>query len=263
MTQGPPTPPPTSTTEIQDQVRDAVLDGSSDPPAERAHSPPLLVPTMDTYQQAFPNIYELAIQRDFSEVVRYSETIDLKGQNPRSPSRLLLIVPLALSYLILDNPTLAQLAVARLPENSRFHPLTRTLGNLVASASGHQYAQVYAHAEIMCSLTQQPESANDDLANLITNLVTLFVELFRRKTFTLLSRAFSSIETTQAQIYLGLSREQLLSATSGAWQYDSTSDVLYPPGKNNMSLRMNLSAPSCLDIFDSVAGDLIKLESGL
>ncbi|KIK31024.1 hypothetical protein PISMIDRAFT_128886 [Pisolithus microcarpus 441] len=261
MTQGPPTPPPTSTTEIQDQVRDAVLDGSSDRPAERAHSPPLSVPTMDTYQQAFPNIYELAIQRDFSEVVRYSETIDLK--NPRSPSRLLLIVPLALSYLILDNPTLAQLAVARLPENSRFHPLTRTLGNLVASASGHQYAQVYAHAEIMCSLTQQPESANDDLANLITNLVTLFVELFRRKTFTLLSRAFSSIETTQAQIYLGLSREQPLTATSGAWQYDSTSDVLYPPGKNNTSLRMNLSAPSCLDIFDSVAGDLIKLESGL
>ncbi|KAI6036427.1 hypothetical protein BKA83DRAFT_4162648 [Pisolithus microcarpus] len=259
MTQGPPTPPPTSTTEIQDQVRDAVLDGSSDRPAERAHSPPL---------------------RDFSEVVRYSETIDLKGQNPRSPSRLLLIVPLALSYLILDNPvTLAQLAVARLPENSRFHPLTRTLGNLVASASGHQYAQVYAHAEIMCSLTQQPESASDDLANLITNLVTLFVELFRRKTFTLLSRAFSSIETTQAQIYLGLSREQPVIwydvrngflhqskfsvATSGAWQYDSTSDVLYPPGKNNTSLRMNLSAPSCLDIFDSVAGDLIKLESGL
>ncbi|KAI6166851.1 hypothetical protein EDD17DRAFT_1541579 [Pisolithus thermaeus] len=263
MTQGPPTPPPTSTTEIQDQVRDAVLDGSSDPPAERAHSPSLPVPTMDTYQQAFPNIYELAIQRDFLALVRYSETIDLKGQNPRSPSRLLLIVPLALSYLILDNLALAQLAVARLPENSRFHPLTRTLGNLVASASEHQYAQVYAHAEIMCGLAQQPEFANGDLANLITNLVTLFVESFRRKTFTLLSRAFSSIETTQAQIYLGLSRERLLSATSGAWQYDSELDVLYPPGKNETSLCANRPAPSSLDTLDSVASDLIKLESGL
>ncbi|KAI6045600.1 hypothetical protein EDC04DRAFT_2888617 [Pisolithus marmoratus] len=263
MAQGPPTPPPTSTTEIQDQVRDAVLDRSSDPPAERAPSPPLPGPPLDAYQQAFPNIYELAIQRDFSALAHYAETMDLKGQNPRSPSRLLLIVPLALTYLILDNHTLAQLVVARLPENSRFHPLTRALGNLVASASEREYAQVYAHAEVMCGLAQQPESANDNLANLITTLVTLFVELFRQKTFTLLSRAFSSIETSQAQLYLGLSREQLLSATSGAWRYDSVSDMLYPPGNNDTTLHTNCPVPSSLDTFDSVASDLIKLESGL
>lgn len=218
---------------------------------------------MDTYQQAFPNVYELAIQRDFSALALYAETMDLKGQSPRSPSRLLLIVPLTLTYLILDNLTLAQLAVARLPENLRFHPLTRALGSLVASASEREYTQVYTHAEVMCSLTQQSESANDTLANLITNLVTQFVDSFRQKTFTLLSRAFSSIETTQAQVYLGVSREQVLSATSGTWQYDSASDTLTPLHENDTSLHTKCPAPSSLDTFDSVASDLIKLESGL
>lgn len=264
MAQGPPTPPPTSTTEFQDQVRDSVTGGtgtSSGTPEENT-SMARPTPVIDTYQQAFPQICEFALRGDFPALVQYAELSDLKGRNARNQTRLLVVAPLILAYLILDELTLAQLTLARFPENLRHHPLTRTIASLVTSTSECNYAQVYSHGEVLAALTQQPEFANTPLADLITSMVVMFVESFRQKIFSLLSQAFSSISITQAQIYLGLTRDQLLSATTGAWQCNPASDTLHPLGIGNPTAATNNSTPSSLGTFESVTSSLIRLEVG-
>ncbi|KAG6334731.1 hypothetical protein ID866_4349 [Astraeus odoratus] len=282
MTQGPPTPPPSSTTEIQDQVRDAVAsaaEGSSNTSAESA--PPTPAPVADSYQQAFPQICDLASQSDFSALAQFSELSDLKGRNARSHTRLLVVVPLILAYLIQDDLTLAHLVLVRLPENLRVHPLIRAIENLLTSASERQYVDVYSHAGLLCTFTQQSEFPDDILGNLVASMVAMFVESFRRRTYFLLSQAMSSIKTTQAQAYLGFTREQLLSGmTCGTWQYNPASDTLHPLSIGNTVTGANYSGssiaivsgirahtlssvPSTLDTFHSVSNGLINLEAGL
>jgi len=80
MAQGPPTPPPTSTTEFQDQVRDSVTGGtgtSSGTPEENT-SMTRANPVVDSYQQAFPQICGFALRGDFPTLVQRAELSDLK-----------------------------------------------------------------------------------------------------------------------------------------------------------------------------------------
>ncbi|KAL4077238.1 hypothetical protein V8B97DRAFT_2004129 [Scleroderma yunnanense] len=196
MAQGPPTPPPTSTTELQDQVRDSVtgdIGPSSSTLVESAVIAPQPAPSIDIYQQVFPQICELALRRDLSELAQYAELFDLKvtcisnafcsggydinrqGRNARSHTRLLVVAPLVLAYLILDDLPLAQLTLARLPDNLRLYPLTLAIGILVTAVSERNYTRVYSHAEVLATLIQQPEFANDTLANLMASMVTTFV----------------------------------------------------------------------------------------
>ncbi|KAL4067790.1 hypothetical protein J3A83DRAFT_4374124 [Scleroderma citrinum] len=178
MAQGPPTPPPTSTTELQDQVRDSVtgdIGPSSSTLVESAVIAPQPAPSIDIYQQVFPQICELALRRDLSELAQYAELFDLKGRNARSHTRLLVVAPLVLAYLILDDLPLAQLTLARLPDNLRLYPLTLAIGSLVTAVSERNYTRVYSHAEVLATLIQQPEFANDTLANLMASMVTTFV----------------------------------------------------------------------------------------
>ena len=91
---------------------------------------------------------------------------------------------------------------------------------------------MYAGAEELFNLCHQPALSNDKLGAVLAELTTAFIgealvhdtdsrlvvapnwpfsEEFRRKTFVLLSKAYTSIYISLAQRYLGLPIDQILS----------------------------------------------------
>ncbi|KAF9246354.1 hypothetical protein BU15DRAFT_85119 [Melanogaster broomeanus] len=239
MTQGPPTPPPLSATELRDEARDASLNI----PTPNSPGP---LPTNDVYQQAFPRIYDLALRNNFSAVIQYAELHDLNGVNDHSYSRLLLITPLILAYLVLDDLTAARHVLSRLPDNLLHHPLSQALTHLLASTLERKYTNTYSRAQALCILAQQPDFLDATLGKIVTSMATAFV-------------AFASIKVSQAQIYLGFTRERLLSASSGNWQYDSATDTLHPPLRW-LNTAPTAAVPSSLGTFQLVVNGLTQLE---
>jgi hypothetical protein len=78
---GPPTPPPISETELQDQAR---TEASTAPPVPApAPAPPTATqsrqPTQDAYHFILPKIADLAGQGEFSELIRVAENADLNA----------------------------------------------------------------------------------------------------------------------------------------------------------------------------------------
>jgi COP9 signalosome complex subunit 8 len=138
MSQAPPTPPPTSTTELMDQEKDAAatavpvaMQAAVIPAAPPAAAPAVApVPAgaggtgaLDHYHRLLPTLVDFVAQRNYLEVIRVAELADLKVRAPSAkhrcsdsltrmiqaegderPSRLALTVPLVLSYLIQDEP---------------------------------------------------------------------------------------------------------------------------------------------------------------
>ncbi|KAF9227724.1 hypothetical protein BS17DRAFT_774211 [Gyrodon lividus] len=261
MAQGPPTPPPMSATELRDEARDANISTSATLDSQNSESA-VSLPTSDPYLQAFPQICDLALRNDFSAVVQYAELHDLNGVDDKNYSRLLLVTPLILAYLVLDDLTPAQHVLTRLPENLLHHPLSQALTHLLASTLERKYANIYSRAQALCILVQEPNFHDATLAKIVTFMTTAFVESFRQKTFGLLSKAFTSIRVSQAQTYLGFTREQLLSASTGGWQYDSVTDTFRPVDATGAidSTKLTVATPSSLGTFQLVANCLTKVE---
>lgn len=83
MANGPPTPPPTTETEIQDEAR------TNQPPPAVAHATepatvtvpvPQPVP-QDSYERKFPNIVGLASQGNWKELIQFAELSELVVQS--------------------------------------------------------------------------------------------------------------------------------------------------------------------------------------
>jgi COP9 signalosome complex subunit 8 len=70
MANGPPTPPPTTATELQDEARG---NSSVPPPASTAPTNSKL----DPYQHIFPAIADLASQSNFQDLIQTAEISDL------------------------------------------------------------------------------------------------------------------------------------------------------------------------------------------
>ncbi|KIK98084.1 hypothetical protein PAXRUDRAFT_824267 [Paxillus rubicundulus Ve08.2h10] len=264
MAQGPPTPPPTSATELRDEARDAHIPPSAASASQSSTGPP---PTPDQYLQAFPQIRDLALRSDFAAVVQYAELHDLNGVNDKNYTRLLLITPLILAYLVLDDLTPAQHVLTRMPENLLHHHLSQALTHLLASTFDRKYANIYSRAQALCTLVQQPDFWDATLAKIVTFMTAVFLESFRQRTLGLLRKAFASIKVSQAQIYLGSTREQLLNtlnhqkASSGHWEYDSVTDTFRPIDATGAdSTKLTVTAPSSLGTFQLVANGLTKVE---
>ncbi|KAH7889525.1 hypothetical protein F5I97DRAFT_1844907 [Phlebopus sp. FC_14] len=254
MNQGPPTPPPTSTTELRDEARDSAV-STSKTSSSFSQFPPAAV---DSYQQAFPQIYEFAMRNDFSAVAQLAQIHDLNGTNDNSYTRLLLVVPLVLAYLVLDNLTLAQHVLMRLPESLLHLPISRALTNLLASASERNYANIFSRVQTLCILVEQPDFPDSALAKVVILMAAAFADSFRQRAFTLLSGAFASIKVSQAQMYLGSTREELLAASSTRWQYDAGTDTLHPIAVASSSGSTAPSLPSSLGTFQVVANGLAE-----
>jgi COP9 signalosome complex subunit 8 len=82
MVNGPPTPPPTSATELQDEARTRAPVASPAAPAAPVASATTTTTTQprqptDAYQYILPKLVNLAAQNDFGALVRLAEQTDL------------------------------------------------------------------------------------------------------------------------------------------------------------------------------------------
>ncbi|KAH7911416.1 hypothetical protein BJ138DRAFT_1150703 [Hygrophoropsis aurantiaca] len=264
MAQGPPTPPPMSATELQDEARDSSITDTPTPldapPPASSNDPTQTDPSQDIYQQLFPRIVDLVSRGDFVEITRIAESRDLNTDGDRNYSRLLLIAPLILSYLVLDDLAPAQFALTRLPDNLASHPLSKLFMALVASSSYRKYESIYAQARNLCVMSQQHDFLDPSLAKTVVSMVTTFIDAFRRRTFALLSRAYASLPLSTAQIYLGVNHDEILSVVrDSSWRYDASTQMLYPTPQNATTAVASL--PSALSTFHLVTNGLTSLES--
>ncbi|KAA1469378.1 hypothetical protein DENSPDRAFT_928083 [Dentipellis sp. KUC8613] len=260
---GPPTPP------AEDQPLPAeqapAPAATSDAPAavEVAPDNQLPSPEQSPYYQIFPQIASLAAKGEIQELIELAERADLNGVHDTHPSRLFVTAPLVLGYLIRDEVPPARFALTRLPNSIAVLPLSQALFGVLASTSERKYENVYTRAERLYEMTQASDFPDADLASVISGLTTNFVESFRRRTFALISKAYTSIPLALAQSYLGLPRDQLLAAAeSSKWAYDASADVLTPPPASAERPHLNgfVSTPSTLLTFDLVTDSVARLE---
>jgi COP9 signalosome complex subunit 8 len=73
MANGPPTPPPTTATELQDEARG----NSTVPPPVPASAEGTASTIQDPYEQIFPAIADLASQSNFHDLIQTAEISDL------------------------------------------------------------------------------------------------------------------------------------------------------------------------------------------
>ncbi|KIK44807.1 hypothetical protein CY34DRAFT_802267 [Suillus luteus UH-Slu-Lm8-n1] len=269
MAQAPPTPPPMSATELRDEARDSIIASSaesSDPTTSSNSSgsteTPQLPAAQDIYQQVFSQLSDLAEQRSFIGITNIAEHHDLNGSNDKSYSRLLLIAPLVLAYMVLDDLTPAQHALARLPENVSLHPLSHALAALLTSALERNYENTYARAQELFQMSQQSDFPDPRLGKTVGLLVNDFLDAFRKNTFALVSRAFACLHVTEAQKLLGLGRKEVLAiADSNHWQFDAANGILRPSNPSLPALVATKPVPpSSVMTFDLVVNSVTTSE---
>ncbi|KAJ7481183.1 hypothetical protein B0H11DRAFT_2024585 [Mycena galericulata] len=264
MSTGPPTPPPSSATEIQDATRTVVpplpAASTSAPVAAAAHPPPQA--REDVYTQIFPQIGSLASEKKYAELISLAESADTV-EDASQPSRLLLTAPLVLAYLATDNLPPARYALMRLPNNLASSPLGKQLYGLLASTSERKYANVYSRAHALVELVGQPDFFNTSLGALLGVMTATFLDEFRLRTFNLLLKAYTSLPLSLAQTYLGLPAEEVLTAAAnGGWAFDGATQVLTPASKAGANPTTTVNSPvSSLATFGFVADSVARLET--
>lgn len=216
-----------------------------------------------TYELLFPTFAELALQGSFEDLFEVAERADMAAEGNDSPARLFLTAPLVLSYLIQDDISAARFALMRLPDKLAAHALSRALSDLIAAAWNRQYAAVYPRAGHVLDLCSGNAIPDEDLASVITSLISVFVETFRKKTFALLSKAYTSIPLSLTQTYLGLSTDQTISAAKAhGWNYDVSTQVFTPAAAFGTASRSAgiSGGPSTVETFNEVAKSITRLE---
>ncbi|KAJ7137787.1 COP9 signalosome, partial [Mycena epipterygia] len=258
---GPPTPPPSSATEIQDATRTVI---PPLPAASTSAAAPVAPPSQrqDQYTHIFPQIASLASENNFRDLIRVAEAHDIASDAERQTSRLLLTAPLILAYLTIDDLPPARCALMRLPNNLATSPLGKQLGSLLASTSERKYTNVYTRSQGLLELVGQPDFFDTSLGALLGVMISTFLEEFRQRTFILLSKAYTSLTLPLAEMYLGFPTDRVLSvAANSGWAYDASTQILSPAAKPNMGLTTNGFSPfSSLATFDFVANSVAKLE---
>ncbi|KAJ4475692.1 hypothetical protein J3R30DRAFT_3501933 [Lentinula aciculospora] len=271
MANGPPTPPPTTDVEIQDEagmsdVPTATVGGISNPaPAATSSTVPQLPPQppiqlQDPYQLILPRIAEFAAQKRWLELIDVAEITEINASNDQQLSRLFVIVPLILAYLIKNDLPIAKLVLERLPTSIRINPLIKNLGSLTAAYSAGAYEQVYSRANALTNMVTQPEFQQPELAQLINLMVESFLFSFRDRTFLLLSRAYTSITLSLAEMYFGLGSGELLPiAARHGWTYDTSTKVLQPIPTSESTSSL-VPASSSLANFNFIVQSVSQLE---
>ncbi|KAJ3728483.1 COP9 signalosome [Lentinula raphanica] len=272
MANGPPTPPPTTDVEIQDEARmsDAAAPTSpfvesSDQPSEASSSiqpppPPQSVQQQDSYQLILPKIAELASQKQWLELIHVAEITEINAVNDRGMSRLYVIVPLILAYLIQNDIRIAKLVVERIPLEIRMNPLMRNLRALTTAYSTGAYEQIFSKANTLLNVISQPDFQQPELAQVISIMIDSFLSSFRDRTFLLLSRAYTSLPLALAEMYFGLSANELLPVASRqGWEYDTSTQILKPASTIQPSLIIAPVASS-LGNLQFVAQSVSQLE---
>ncbi|KIK58199.1 hypothetical protein GYMLUDRAFT_699536 [Collybiopsis luxurians FD-317 M1] len=274
MANGPPTPPPTTDAEIRDEARmsdapapapAAVEENNASTPATitetaQPQPPQQPIPLQDPYQLIFPRIAELASQNRWVELIDTAEITEINASNEQQLSRLFVVVPLILAYLIQNEIAIAKLVLERLQSNIISTPLIKAVGSLTVAYSAGAYEKIYSKAETLLNAVAQPAFPEPELAQVIKGMVESFILSLRDRTFVLLSRAYTSISLSHAEMYFGMKADDLLPvAARHGWAYDVSSKVLRPvPAKEPASLVT--PAISSLTNFSLIAQSVSQLE---
>jgi len=218
------------------------------------------------YQQLFPTLANLAVQSDLQDLVRTAEggDIEVEPESNFDETRLLLVAPLVLAYINLDDTPPARIALSRLPDHLQSHPLTGALLRLIAATRYRNYATVYKSAEELVGVVQASGFFDPSLAAIIKLLIDRFIETFRQRTVVLLAKAYTSITVEQTQVYLGLPAELVLSVALGSgWSYDAANQVLTPSAARlrGNPVPLNRGKGSSLSTFGAVVGSASQLEN--
>ncbi|KAJ3814693.1 COP9 signalosome [Lentinula lateritia] len=261
MANGPPTPPPTTDVEFQDEARmndplPLAVDGTSDPvPETTSVQPPpqQTIQLQDPYGLIFPRIEELATQKRWVELIDIAEITEINA-------RLALSRQTLGAYLIKNDLPIAKLVLERLPPDIRLNPLIKNLGLLTTAYSAGAYDQIYSNANALVNAVAKPEFQQPELAQVINIMVESFLFSFRDRTFLLLSRAYTSITLSLAEMYFGLGSSELLPvAARHGWAYDTSTKVLKPV-PTNVPASFVAPAVSSLVNFDFIAQSVSQLE---
>ena len=106
---------------------------------------------------------------------------------------------------------------------------------LLSSTVERRYSDVYLRAEELHQFVLQPTFGNAELAQILAGMIVSFagkyrstirddpssitatIDAFRKRTFNLLSRAYTSIPLSLAQGYLGYPPDQAKEVLNGIW----------------------------------------------
>ena len=144
-------------------------------------------------------------------------------------------VPYLVAEKLLINAfsTLARHVLLRLPGSLQSIPLIQGLFSLLAAVSERKYALVYPRVEEVQKLVQPSALPVEAVALVLTGMMAAFLstfsphgsasicssrrsDAFRKRTFDLLARAYTSIQLQRAQVCLGLTAEQVVDGKDGA-----------------------------------------------
>lgn len=167
--------------------------------------------------------------------------------------------------------------MTRLPDSLASYGLSQALFQVLASTHERKYPDVYRRAEELHEFVSQPVFADAALGQILAGMVASFIGQypdtnaislpliirvavsFRKKTFDLLSRAYTSIPLHLAQWYLGYpgdKAEEVLTGTynrlewnmfkvktictvalANNWKYDQTTRIFTPSTQPTASSR--------------------------
>ncbi|KAF8651479.1 hypothetical protein AX16_004777 [Volvariella volvacea WC 439] len=215
---------------------------------------------VELYQVEISQLSELASAGHYREIVDFAERADISLEGDNEPGkRFVVVAPLTLAYLILNDLPPARFTLARLPEALLTHALPKLLFSLVAATWDRKHTQVYVRAQSLIQLVTRPDFFNPTLGSLISAMVLTFAERFRERTFSLIASAFTSISVALLQSYLGLTSEQLLPLLAQkGWEYNATTQIVVPGGSGVASCEPRAAAT--LKTFHVVTDSVAKLE---
>ncbi|KAH9039024.1 COP9 signalosome [Lactarius hengduanensis] len=204
-------------------------------------------------------IAALQAKGDYYGLIQAAERADLVAHDDHL-TRLLIAVPLVLSYLIVNDLPSAKFALLRIPDAVASVPLAQATLKLFASVWERRYENIFSRGEALSNLARRADHLQEDLAELIAGLVGTFIESFRQRTFVLVSKAYTTIPLSLAQVYLGLQSDHLLRVTSSeGWHFDAPSQILTPV---RIARRTEPSpASSTLLMFEGVTDNVARLET--
>ncbi|KAH9011609.1 COP9 signalosome [Lactarius pseudohatsudake] len=204
-------------------------------------------------------IAALQAKGDYYGLIQAAERADLVAHDDHL-TRLLIAVPLVLSYLIVNDLPSAKFALLRIPDAVASVPLAQATLKLFASVWERRYENIFSRGEALSNLARRADHLQEDLAEVIAGLVGTFIESFRQRTFVLVSKAYTTIPLSLAQVYLGLQSDHLLRVTSSeGWHFDAPSQILTPV---RIARRTEPSpASSTLLMFEGVTDNVARLET--
>ncbi|KAH9079152.1 COP9 signalosome [Lactarius deliciosus] len=203
-------------------------------------------------------IAALQAKGDYYGLIQAAERADLVAYDDPL-TRILVAVPLVLSYLIVNDLPSAKFALLRIPDAVASVPLAQATLKLFASVWERRYENIFSRGEALSNLARKADHLQEDSAELIAGLVGTFIESFRQRTFVLVSKAYTTIPLSLAQVYLGLRSDHLLRVTSlEGWHFDAHSQILTPV---RIARTEPSPASSTLLMFEGVTDNVARLET--